>query len=240
MASNRLILFDIDGTLVTKHKSAKGDKYTIKEKIINKALNEFYQSKDIDFTKSISDGLTDWIISERAVRKIFNQKTISKSDWANICQLVSKDFSKFNERAIGTIYYKVLPGVLDLLQYLCSIGAEIGIMTGNIKCFAKYKLNETGLLPFFTIGGYGENGKYRVEILQHLLTKIKNKTVYLVGDTVNDGLAAEESGIYFIGVGTTGLKKKQLSDSLKSDEVYWVRNLTSDSIYKWILKGYET
>lgn len=58
--------------------------------------------------------------------------------------------------------------------------------------------------------------------------------------TVYDGLAAEESGIHFIGVGTSGLKKKQLSDSLKSDEVYWVENLTSDSIYKWILEDYET
>ena len=236
MASNRLILFDIDGTLVTKHKSVKGEKYTIKEKTINNALNEFYQSKDIDFTKSISKGLTDWIISERAVRKIFNKQTISKSEWANICQSVSNDFSKFNERAIDTTYYKVLPGVLDLLQYLGSKGAEIGIMTGNIKCFAKYKLYETGLLPFFDIGGYGENGKSRVEILQYLLTKIKNKTVYLVGDTVYDGLAAKESGIHFIGVGTSGLEKKQLSESLKSDEVFWVKNLTNDSVSKWILE----
>lgn len=236
MTSNKLVLFDIDGTLVTKHESFKGETHTIKEKIINNALNEFYQSKDIDFTKSISEGLTDWIIAERAVGEIFNQKIISKSEWANICQSVSNDFNKFNERGIDTRYYKVLPGVIDLLKYLDSIGVEIGIMTGNIKCFAKYKLYETGLLPYFNIGGYGENGKSRVEILQYLLTKVKNTKVFLVGDTIYDGLAAEESGINFIGVGTSGLEKKQLSDSLKSNIVYWVKNLGSDSVTKWILE----
>ena len=237
MAGKKIILFDIDGTLVTKNKAFTGERYTIKEKTINNALNEFFRCSDIDFTKSISEGLTDWIISERAVGEILNQKKISKSEWEKICQSASNHFNKLNKNTINANYYKLLPGVLDLLHCLNSKGVETGILTGNIKCFAKYKLFETGLLSFFDFGGYGENGKSRTEIIQYLLAKINNnKSIFIIGDTIHDGLAAKECGINFIGVGTSGLEKNQLADSLKSDAVHWVQNLTNKSVNNWIFE----
>lgn len=236
MNSKKLILFDIDGTLLTKSKVIKDNKQTIKEISINEALNEFYKCKEIDFTKSVSNGLTDWIISERAVQKIINHKIISRSEWINICHAVNKYLVLFKKSYLTTRCYEILPGVINLLSHLKSEGLEIGIMTGNIKCIAKYKLYETDLLSYFTIGGYAEDGKSRVDILQNLLNKAKNRKVYLVGDTIYDSNTAKENGINFIGVGTTGLEKNHFLETIMTKKAIWVKNLSCNAVSKWILE----
>jgi phosphoglycolate phosphatase-like HAD superfamily hydrolase len=131
----KLILFDIDGTILLgtgKHPEAMKD-----------CFKELF---NIDVTPDVVNGPTDLFI----VYKIMDAYNIEKTP-ENIKKIVDKISQIFQAKDIsGT---KVLPGVKELLKKIHSEkNIFVGLVTGNIKDIAYFKLKKFGLDKYFTKG----------------------------------------------------------------------------------------
>lgn len=114
-------------------------------------------------------------------------------------------------------YFK-LKGVekfLDLLSARKDL--LVGLGTGNLKDGAFIKLEPSGLLRHFAFGGYGCDSHHRSVVLETAVKRasklakmaIKPGEVYVVGDTHRDVEAAKEAG-YHSGVVLDGFGDPQL------------------------------
>ena len=101
--------------------------------------------------------------------------------------------------------YKLTTGVKKFLETLSKQKDVIlALGTGNVEQGADIKLAPSGLGKFFVVGGYGEDGKTRTEMLKAAVkraekkfkTKLSPDQVFVVGDTHRDVSAAKECGFH--------------------------------------------
>jgi len=101
---------------------------------------------------------------------------------------------------------RVLPGVIDTLQYLCSRGAVIGLGTGNLEAIARMKLHHCGILDYFQFGGFSDHHQVeRASVIAQALREARtlvgpHAAICVVGDTPADILAARANGLDTIAV----------------------------------------
>ncbi len=195
----KLVLFDLDGTLVY----AGGAGRTA----LTKAIKELY-GKEPKFEHSLISGRTD-TDNLALVYKLVKGKNASKAE-------VKKIYDKYLEllpaevkNACKKKTYKLVTGVKKLLEKLSKEkDLVLGLGTGNIEKGAQIKLDPSGLLAYFTIGGYGEDGHTREEMLQAAVKRAEKKyktkfapdQVYVVGDTHRDICAAKNCGYHSAAV----------------------------------------
>ena len=204
--SPRVLLFDIDGTLLTANGAGR--------RALSSAFRDVCGRSDaiegIDFR-----GMTDALIIERALA--------SQPDAANPCNIKNIYTAYVNhlERELaGCRAARALPGVESLLTHLHSRRGPlaIGLGTGNIEPAAYMKLNKVGLGRFFEFGGFGSDHRARSEIIrigamrgcQRLGCEVKDCQVVVIGDTFHDVDAALAIGARAVGVGTSGRTPQEL------------------------------
>ncbi len=113
---------------------------------------------------------------------------------------------------------RVLPGVVDLLGALQG-RTSLGLATGNWREPAWLKLRHFGLDGHFAEGGFGEAGEERAAVVgealtrfeQRLLGPIDPRAVVVVGDTPEDLLAAKAHGCRSIAVATGSYSAEELA-----------------------------
>ncbi len=195
----KLVLFDLDGTLVY----AGGAGRTA----LTKAVKALY-GKHPQFEHSLISGRTD-TDNFALVYQLVKGKKASKAE-------VKKIYDKYLELLPAEVKsackkktYKLVTGVKKLLEKL-SQEKEIalGLGTGNIEKGAQIKLEPSGLLSYFSFGGYGEDGHTREEMLKAAVKRAEKKfktkftpdQVYVVGDTHRDVCAAKNCGYHSAAV----------------------------------------
>lgn len=195
----KLVLFDLDGTLVYTGSAGR--------LALIKAIKELY-GKEPSFEHSLISGRTD-LDNFSIVYQLVKNKKPTKAELKKIhdkyLQLLPIEVAKSQKAK----KYKFVPGIKKLLQALSQQkGVYLGLGTGNIEEGAKIKLQPSGLLPYFTFGGYGEDGHTREEMLQAAVkraekkykTKFAPEQVYIVGDTHRDVLAAKACNFHSAAV----------------------------------------
>ncbi len=204
--SPRILLFDIDGTLLTANGAGR--------RALSSAFRDVCGRGDavegIDFR-----GMTDALVVEQVLA--------SQPDSANRCNAtdVYTAYVRHLERELaGCRAARALPGVESLLTNLHSRRGPlaIGLGTGNIERAAYMKLDKVGLGRFFEFGGFGSDHRTRSEIIrigavrgcQRLGCEVKDCQVVVIGDTFHDVDAALAIGARVVGVGTSGRTPKEL------------------------------
>ena len=199
----RVLLFDIDGTLIRSNGSGKAS--------LEKALAETFKlesaTADIDY-----GGRTDFSI----VRELLDLNGVEYSD-ENASALLESYCSLISEFLVAT-KATVLPGVVKLLNELKDMSEfSIGILTGNIKHGADVKLNSTNLASFFHFGGYGDRAELRNGIAEEALESAKEylgdtkiEKVFVIGDTPKDVECAKHIGAFSLAVGTGYAEKEAI------------------------------
>ena len=117
--------------------------------------------------------------------------------------------------------YRVMPGVVELLERLIAEGRLIGLITGNTEPAAHIKLARADLNRFFTFGGYGSDAKQRVDVCRKALERaavaaagrLDRESSLAIGDTPLDVSAGHGAGIRVLGVATGGYSVEQLRDA---------------------------
>lgn len=192
-----LILFDIDGTLLTGG-PAKG--------AFRDALLEIYGT-----TGPIDDwefsGKTDpQIARELLVQAGLDDKAIDEG----LPALWEVYLGELEER-IKTDPTRSLPGVHRLLDELDrTADAAMGLLTGNVSRGAQLKLGAVGLAQRFTVGAFGSDHEVRNELPAIAVERaarawnvaFEPDHVVVVGDTARDVECGRYWGARTMGVAT--------------------------------------
>jgi phosphoglycolate phosphatase len=194
---NRLVLFDIDGTLV-RGGPAKGAFELGMETVFGTAgpIGEY------DFS-----GKTDPQIARELLKE--TGKTDPEID-AGLDDLWEAYLGELGRRLPGHPM-TVLPGVRPLLEHLEEReDVALGLLTGNIIRGARLKLNSVDLMGFFPIGGYGSDGEAREDLPPVAMRRAATNwgktfpasSVVVVGDTPRDVECGKYSGTQTVAVAT--------------------------------------
>ncbi len=223
----RLLLFDIDGTLL------RGGGVGIRSS--ESAFSELFAAKDA-WGDLVPDGKTDPLIFQEIAARVIGRELTSHE-----LQNISDRYLHHLEREISdATNFRVLPGVADLLTALDRSGEFlIGLETGNLRRAAELKLRRAGLEHFFQTGGFACDSPQRSEIIRMAIeraSKVADKcfdpaAVVVIGDAPQDVSAAKANGCRVVSVATgrhdaTALRKLMPDAVLESLEgVHAVRAL---------------
>ena len=128
----------------------------------------------------------------------------------------------------GELCTTVLPEVTVILDHLRSRGAVLGVATGNLEGIGKLKLQNCGLLDYFSFGGYSDAYEYRSDVFRGALEQARaavggHARVCVVGDTPADVQAAHANGLDVIAVATGVYPFEQLA---RENPEWCVRSFT--------------
>ncbi|HBG81307.1 TPA: haloacid dehalogenase [candidate division CPR2 bacterium] len=215
---NKLVLFDIDKTLIESSK--------IKDEIV---FPEAFR-RVFDVEASIFEinphGMTD----QQIIIEILKRKGIDEATILSKMDLFITVMKKLYEKHKPEDHVALLAGVKELLEALERSDILIGLVTGNLETIARGKLEAVGINQYFKIGGFGEDSINRIDLVEYAIRRAKESfgfkqsdNVYLIGDAPQDIAAGKESGIKTIGV-TTGIYSKEDLEKVGADFI--VGNLT--------------
>jgi phosphoglycolate phosphatase len=106
---------------------------------------------------------------------------------------------------------RVMPGIAELLGVLAGRrDAVLGLLTGNIEPGARLKLQPTGLLPYFRLGAFGSDDIDRCRLPFIARARARELTghefgfdrVTIIGDTPHDVDCARACGAVAVAVAT--------------------------------------
>jgi phosphoglycolate phosphatase len=206
----KLVLFDIDGTLLLSDGAGR--------RAIQRALREvFGTTGPLDYH---FDGKTDPQIVRELMR--LAGRGDSYID-ARMATLIERYVACLHEelRAPGHKAY-TLPGVPQLLDALeKQQDVILGLLTGNVERGAKAKLQAVGLDPRrFRVGAYGSDHEHRHELpaivrqrtKRELSVDVSGDAMIVIGDTPADLTCGKALGAGAIGVATGRYSVEQLAE----------------------------
>ena len=206
----KLVLFDIDGTLVLTGGAGL--------RAMNRAIEETLGHAD-GLNGIPLAGRTDWSVLLDAVGKVGRE-----IDNALLATLRDRYISNLAEeiRYPGKGPKAVMPGIRPLLDTLTARDdAFVGLLTGNFEEGARIKLGHFDLWRYFACGAYGGDAADRNALVPFAverarecgLPKIAASDVLVVGDTPHDVACAHAAGAVAVAVATGGHTVDELRDT---------------------------
>ncbi|HZJ42446.1 MAG TPA: HAD hydrolase-like protein [Pyrinomonadaceae bacterium] len=209
-ADTRILLWDIDGTLIHSLKTGGYKEYTIP------VMEEIFGTSGTLASMRVS-GMTDFqIIAEALKEEGFTHQDIRKR-----IHDVSLRLTQEAKRVTGNgePFFEVLPGVRETLERLSQEPRyRSALLTGNIEPMAYLKMELVGLEKFFTLpGAFGEESHDRRDlpaiaaerINEALQSTLRPHQFIVIGDTPNDIACARHFGARVVGVETGRLYSKE-------------------------------
>jgi HAD superfamily hydrolase (TIGR01549 family) len=200
---NKLLLFDIDGTLISAH--------GIPKKAMGKVLSRRYASFNYDKSYDFS-GRTDPEIIEHLLK--YDNKKVSDI----LITQILEEFCVELEQELTTNHRPVIhPGVEDLIEDLDSIeNVSLGLVTGNVAEGARIKLEAVDLYKYFPVGGFGDDSKRRNDLPPIAKTRAQDyyhcafsdTDIWIIGDSIYDVECARVNSLRCLAV-CTGFTNRQ-------------------------------
>jgi phosphoglycolate phosphatase-like HAD superfamily hydrolase len=203
----RLVLFDIDGTLV--HTGRAGSRAFGKT-----IASEFKVSESVE--KVRFGGRTDISLA----RELFGLNRIPATP---------ENFRRFFESYVFWLDHlvantngEICPGVPEFIRELQTLPNPPmpGLLTGNIQLGAEIKLRRYGLWEFFETGGFADDSEDRNHIAAAALERgrrvlggnLRGGEILVVGDTPHDIRCGQFIGAKVLAVATGGAKLEELQN----------------------------
>jgi phosphoglycolate phosphatase-like HAD superfamily hydrolase len=195
----KLVLFDIDGTLLTASGAGR--------RALDQAMRDVYGTAGPIDAYDFRGGTDPQIIRDLLSRAGLDEPAIAAGEAA-----VYRRYEMLLETEIGdgrgvTVY----PGVRELVETLAARDdVVVGLLTGNIEAGARIKLRPTGLWPRFRLGAYGSDHADRTRLpqvaagrAQRLVGRaVQGADTVIIGDTPRDIGCARAFGATAIAVAT--------------------------------------
>jgi phosphoglycolate phosphatase len=196
-STHRILLFDIDGTLVTTGGAGA---------VAWRRAFEELHGIPADIGKFTDAGMTDPDVGAKTFEAVLHRKPSP----VELAQLIQRRLEHLPEAVAESAGYKVLPGVPERLRQLSRAGHLLGIITGNGDGAAFVKLARGDLMRWFTFGAYASAGVNRPGIVRRAVERgeamlgqdVPNTDIYVIGDTPLDVDAAHAVGCTAIAVAT--------------------------------------
>jgi phosphoglycolate phosphatase len=198
----RIILWDIDGTLLRTHRQGSFKDYT--RPVLARMFGTAGRLDELTVS-----GMTDLQIVSEALRdEGFTSEQIRERA-PELAALYHEELERLTGRE--ELYY-ALPGARSALETLDrSPRCLNSLLTGNVEPAARLKLRLVGLASFFRLpGAFGEDSHDRRDlpalarerIARHLRLDLKPSQLIVIGDTPNDIACAKHHGARSIAVAT--------------------------------------
>lgn len=193
----RIILFDIDGTLVWGGPA--------KDAFVD-AMNETYGTPGA-FEKVSFAGKTD----PQIARELLDGVGMSRGEIEGGFEELWRRYLGYLEARLPRDPVQVLSGVESLLHALAEHDdVGVGLLTGNIHGGARLKLSSGGLWRHFTFGSYGSDHEERDELPAIAVQRARElwgahvtaDEAIIVGDTPRDVQCGKAGGTRTIAVAT--------------------------------------
>jgi phosphoglycolate phosphatase-like HAD superfamily hydrolase len=186
-----LVLFDIDGTLIRNagphHKQA--------------LIEGIRRATGISTTL---DGVpTQGMLDCDLIRGMLGL------DHPSLEQIIFECEAAYLNNCAPSLRERVCPGVPELLLALRQRRAVMGLVTGNLRAIGRKKMELAGLLEYFPVGAFSDQGRTRGDLAAaaaheaHRLGLVGHDArVTLIGDHPNDIAAGRRNGFQTVGVAT--------------------------------------
>ncbi len=201
----RLVLFDIDGTLI----SSGGAGVSAFGEVARVTFRAPEGTRRLKFA-----GRTDVSL----IREFFSQEGIPATP---------ENFSRFLDDYVHWLATylversgRVLPGVWQTLRAIQSMPDRplLGLLTGNIRLGAELKLRHFGLWDGFELGAFADDAEDRNHIAaiardrgsERLGRPLRGDEVLVIGDTAHDIACARAIGAPCLAVATGGSSLAEL------------------------------
>lgn len=198
-----LLLFDIDGTLLSGATEAHRD-------ALHAALQEIHgvEPGGVKWTVKPA-GRTDGEIARAILLAagVDATRIDERADRVRIrcCEL-------YAQLATADLSHTVLPGAVDLLEWLSTRpNLVLGLLTGNYEPVARLKLRRAGIGRYFTTGqgAFGSDSEDRAA-LPHIARRraghpgapYPRENTWVIGDTPRDIACARADGVHCVAVAT--------------------------------------
>ena len=199
----RILLWDIDGTLIRSVRTGAYKDYTIP------VLEEIFGTAGRLADMQVS-GMTDLQIVFEALRDagVTQEQILARAE------VLASRLTAEARRVTGNgaKFFELLPGVRETLEAVAAHPRyESALVTGNIKSMAYLKMELVGLEQFFTLpGAFGDESHNRRDlparaaerIRKHLQLDLAPEQFIVIGDTPNDIDCARHFGARAVAVGT--------------------------------------
>jgi phosphoglycolate phosphatase-like HAD superfamily hydrolase len=234
-SSRRVILFDVDGTLV--HAAGAG------RRALERVLSGEFGKVEHALSGLRLDGMTDRLI----VREVLVALERPFDD--ALCDRILDGYVVALREEIGGPGFRVLPGVAELLAALAAAGADLGLCTGNVAEGARLKLARGAIDHFFewgpdAIAGFAHDGEARELLVRAALDRggarlggaLDPSDALVVGDTPRDVSAARAHGVPVLGVATGRYGAEELRNA-GADGVLPTLEGATPALLAWLAGG---
>ncbi|MES2568584.1 MAG: HAD hydrolase-like protein [Verrucomicrobiota bacterium] len=200
----RLLLFDIDGTLITSGGAG--------ELALRAGLRERFGIDDdldgIEIAGRTDSGIARKVLEKHGIAQTAENLTAFLDSYLHHLALLLP-------RSPG----RVLPGILPLLETLkARTDVVLGLLTGNLSRGAELKLGHYGIWHYFEFGAFADDhhdrnalGRFACERATHRHGCLfAPESVYVLGDTPHDIACARAINARAIAVATGSFSQSQL------------------------------
>jgi phosphoglycolate phosphatase-like HAD superfamily hydrolase len=193
----RILLFDIDGTLVST-----GGAGAVAWK---RAFDDLH-GIPADIGQFTDAGMTDPDVGAKTFAAVLSRDPTPHE----LALLLQRRLEYLPEAVAESEGYRVLPGVPERLRQLSREGHLLGLITGNGDGAAHIKLARADLNRWFTFGAYASANLVRADIVRQAVLRgeamlgrdVPNTEIFVIGDTPLDIQAAHAVECSAIAVAT--------------------------------------
>ena len=201
--STRLLLFDIDGTLV----DTGGAGMTSLVEATNEVFGE--DGPKLDLAGATDSGLL------KSIYRSFGREEEELTTARFFDRYLARLELNLKDSCFGG---RVLPKVEEVLEECAQAGGVLGLLTGNIAAGAEVKTRHYGLDGFFGFGAYGDDHFDRNQLGPIALSRAEKESgqkidaaeVVVIGDTPKDIWCAQAFGAKSVCVATGSFTVEQL------------------------------
>jgi phosphoglycolate phosphatase-like HAD superfamily hydrolase len=213
MTHTRLVLFDIDGTLLSTYRKGWEEPFT---SAIEVSFREMNIPVKIDASRYRAGGKTD----PQIIWELLDGNNVSEEDFNKAMPQIQRRYLRsLRDKVKGPQHVQLKPGIKELLADLeTRKELLLGLLTGNFEEGARWKLETHKLNRYFTLGAFGDGTKIRADLPPRAVAEakrltgqeFKGKEIVIIGDTPNDVLCGKPLGVRTIAVATSNYTLEQL------------------------------
>jgi phosphoglycolate phosphatase-like HAD superfamily hydrolase len=202
-----LLLFDIDGTLMLKASRAHAE-------ALHAALRRVHHLTEIPEGKIDAAGRTDDAIA----RSILTLAGVSAERIdARAADVRAQACAEYKHRCPDDLAAHVAPGAVELLEALSARDdVTLSLVTGNLECVARRKLDAGGIGRFFAPGqgGFGSDSEDRSDlpaVARWRAGGVAPEQAVVIGDTPLDIACARADGAHCVAISTGPFRADDLA-----------------------------
>lgn len=204
----KLVLFDIDGTLIHHIGEQKGIGFIRFQHVIREVYG-----KEIDLEEVAKQNYGGWI-DRGIVRHMLKDHGVSDREFIEKWPRISVALKAYAEAqaAGGKKLYQAFPEAIELAHKLAKReDVRVGLMTGNVERMGWWKIEHAGIVDVFSFGVFADDVDDRISLAKtvfekaqkHFTIQFDPKDISVIGDTIHDIRCGKAIGATTIAV-TTG------------------------------------